>query len=217
MDGYRSKQHSPQSANRGLTLIELLITIGIIWFLIVFLGSVFDDQKRDIRTAAEVTELKEYENELNFEFTPSFIPITASISSDGVFNVVANGRFNTPLGSLSAEWVRKKILYLEVTLGTETRFYELGRKKFELAIPNSLDGNSHLSYDSYGNIRLVVPRPDNIRFPSTQDVSRQQQTAELEEAKVSLYEDHLEHLLKDAEFVECPESMEAEGTLCFEL
>jgi hypothetical protein len=145
---------------RGYTLIELLIFIVIIGLLgffafpkaLDFFSSKFSSP--NVHDTVKAT------------YTPQLVPVAFQIATDGTFNVIVNGRVTRPIGTFSAEWERKKIYYLEVTLGTNTRFYKLGKNKFNIDMPNSLKGNSRITYDGNGNVRVIVPDPGNVRFPS---------------------------------------------------
>lgn len=71
-----------------------------------------------------------------------------------------------PSGTFSVEWERQKTFYVEITLGTATRFYPLGNSKFKIYLPNSLDGDTSIRYDGEGNVRIMVPDPGEVGFPA---------------------------------------------------
>ena len=63
---------------------------------------------------------------ISISYALPIIPVTFRVSNNGELSVVANGTIRTPIGSFSVEWEKKNIYYLEVTLGSHTRFYKLG-------------------------------------------------------------------------------------------
>ena len=98
-------------------------------------------------------------------YSPPFIPVTLSVDSDGVLQVTAGSQLITPAGTFSVEWERQNRYHLEVTLGTQTRFYELGANTFKIYLPNSIDGDTSVRYDGEGNVRILVPDPGEVCFP----------------------------------------------------
>lgn len=89
-------------------------------------------------------------------YKPPFIPVTISFSTENIIQVKVSGSVVTPLGSFSLEWEKKKIYYVEITLGNQTRFYPLENSKFKVYIPNTLEGNISIRYDGEGNVRIKV-------------------------------------------------------------
>lgn len=100
-------------------------------------------------------------------YSPPFIPVTLSVDSSGILRVNAGSHMVTPAGTFSMEWERQKIFHVEITLGTETRFYQLGDSKFKIYLPNSLDGDTSIRYDGEGNVRILVPDPGEVGFPDS--------------------------------------------------
>ena len=141
---------------KGFTLIELIIVIVI--FIIV--GSVIFKNCDSIPIISSCNN----KDSVSVTYSPPILPLSLSISSSGKLSVKIGKSWATPFGSFSAEWERQKIFYLEITLGNQTRFYPLGKKKLKLELPNSLEGNSSVRYDGEGNIRIIVPNPGKIHF-----------------------------------------------------
>ena len=150
--------------NKGFTLIELLIVVAILGtvaaFVVPILQASIKKSKVNSNTGGGVTSV------VKGSYSPPILPVTISISSNGTLQVGVSGSLKTPFGSFSAEWERKKIYYLEITLGNQTRFYPLGNNKFKIYLPNSMDGDTSIRYDGEGNVRILVPNPGRIRFPS---------------------------------------------------
>jgi hypothetical protein len=147
----------------GFTLIELIlvlvVVVPVVYFLYPWVKNTFfiEEDSTAIITGG-------IENVITGSYKPPFIPVTISFSTENIVQVKAGGSIITPLGNFALEWEKKKIYYLEITLGNQTRFYPLGNNKFKVYIPNTLEGNISIRYDGEGNVRILVPKPGLLRF-----------------------------------------------------
>lgn len=104
------------------------------------------------------------------------IPVKVSVNSDGEIEVLMIGGVDTKIGGFSVSVEEIEEYHLEITLGTETRFYTLGSRAYEVYVPNSLDGKTVVRYDGKRNVRIIVPNPVGISFPPMEKINDAEQT-----------------------------------------
>ena len=154
-----------KNTDAGFTLIELLVVIFIIGTLSAIAIPSCTNQSQKVSNSPPANS-GGVQDVIRGSYTPPFVPVNISVASNGELKVSVGGKISTPIGTFSASWERKKIHYLEVTLGNQTRFYPLGRNTFKIYLPNSLDGDTSVRYDGEGNVRIIVPNPGKVRFPN---------------------------------------------------
>lgn len=98
-------------------------------------------------------------------YEPPFGMAKLSIDSDGEVKVTVGASIVTPLGTWSIDWERQAIRYLELTLGSTTKFYPLEARPFRLDLPAQLYTDCSIKYDGEGNIRLMCSEEAALRFP----------------------------------------------------